>query len=398
MPKPLRLLHVVSTADPRSGGPIAALQARAAACRPLGVEIDIATLDPPTSPWLTTSETRVIALGREHSRWPFSTRLVPWLRRHARGYDAVLANGLWQQQTLAVWWALRRSAVPYFVFPHGMLDPWSRAQPLKFLKKELYWLALERRVLRDARAVLFTSEEERRLARRTFWPYCCREVVVPYGIRAPTGNRVAEVAAFRPMLGLAGGRRFLLFLGRLHPKKGCDLLLSAFRTVSARAPDLDLVLAGPDEIGWSARLRVMVEALGLAGRVHWPGMLVGDAKWGALRAAEALVLPSHQENFGLVVAEALACGTPVLLSRRVNIWREVVEDGAGLAAENDLAGTTDLLASWLTLDEARRDAMARQAAATFRERFDLTTTAPSYVRVLTELIGPGPRQAGDVKA
>jgi glycosyltransferase involved in cell wall biosynthesis len=148
------------------------------------------------------------------------------MRQHHKQFDAVIVHGIWQYSSFGVWRALAGTDTPYFVFPHGMLDPWfKRTYPLKHLKKLLYWPWAEYRVLRDAAAVLFTSEEERRLARESFALYRCREVVVNFGTAAPENLERAREVFFgtHPQL---RNRRFLLFLGRLHVKKGCDLLIN----------------------------------------------------------------------------------------------------------------------------------------------------------------------------
>lgn len=383
----LRLLHVTPTADSRSGGPIEALKQRARICRALGTQVDIVSLDPPGMPWLDEPGTPVLPLGTRASRFGYTPRLRPWLREHAPSYDAVIVEGLWQYQSLGTWSALRGTNVPYFVFAHGMLDPWSLgADRAKYLKKRLYWRLIEHRVLRDARAVLFTAEEERRLARAGLRPWQSNDIVVPFGTSSPPGDPQTQIEAFFNAVPGCRGRRFLLFLGRIHPKKGCDLLVDAFAQITASAPDLQLVIAGPDEIGWASELQARAAALGAASRIHWPGMLKGDVKWGGLRAAEALVLPSHQENFGMVVAEALACGTPALLSRRVNIFAEVVSDGAGWAEEDTLDGTRQLLETWISLPDRRRHAAATCALTSFSHRFDLSESTAFYLVTLQTLI------------
>jgi glycosyltransferase involved in cell wall biosynthesis len=153
--------------------------------------------------------------------------------------------------------------------------------------------------------VFFATEEERRLARQSFWPFRCRERVVAFGTKDLAGSADAQIAAFRALLPQLAGREFLLFLSRIHPKKGCDLLIRAFATAAAENKELHLVMAGPDSVGWKSRMMRIAEDLGVANQIQWPGMLRGDQKWEAFRAAEAFVLPSHQENFGFVVAEAM---------------------------------------------------------------------------------------------
>lgn len=273
------------------------------------------------------------------------------------------------------------------VFPHGMLDPWfKRSHPFKHMKKWLYWNWIERKLLRDAAAVLFTSEEERLLARTTFWRYRVREHVVGAGIAAPPPARDGrQRASFLSRFPHLAGTRNVIFLGRIHPKKGCDLLVQAFAMVAMENPDLHLVMAGPDSDGWSDELRRLASSLGVAERITWTGMLIDDYKWGALRSAEAFVLPSHQENFGIAVAEALACGVPVLISQRVNIWREVVEDGAGMAGEDTVEGTATLLRQWCALDEQARKIMGDAATECFGQRFAIDPTAQRLAELLENI-------------
>jgi glycosyltransferase involved in cell wall biosynthesis len=272
----------------------------------------------------------VHATGPSIGRYGYNTRFISWLKGNARNYDVVIINGLWQFTSFGAWRALRKSDTPYIVFPHGMLDPWfKRHYPLKHLKKWLYWPWGEYRVLRDARAVVFTCEEERVLARQSFWLYRVKERVVAYGTADPVLSD-SQRDSFLSRFPSLRGTRYLLFLGRIHRKKGCDLLLKAFANVWGQESDLRLVIAGPDSTRWLPQLQRLASNLGISDRVVWTGALAGDMKWGAFQGAEAFVLPSHQENFGIAVAEALACGLPVLVSDKVNIWREIAGDGAGL--------------------------------------------------------------------
>jgi glycosyltransferase involved in cell wall biosynthesis len=170
------------------------------------------------------------------------------------------------------------------------------------------------------------------------------------------------------------GRKYFLFLSRIHRKKGCDLLLEAFARV-ADQPDLDLVMAGPDEEGLQAVLEGKAQKLGISERVHWTGMLEGDVKWGALRSAEAFVLPSHQENFGVAVVEALACGVPVIISDKVNIWPEIAQDRAGIVKADTAEGTSEGMAAFLAMGPEERLTMIRNGIDCFRSRYEMKRSA-----------------------
>ncbi|MCI4679530.1 glycosyltransferase [Rhodoblastus acidophilus] len=407
----MKVLHVIATADPRSGGPIHGVIAGSEIWRRHGCERHVLTLDPPTAPWIGALPMNVIAVGmdgpmadwiRRHvpiSRYGYSPRLVRWLKKNAANYDAIIVNGLWNYASLGAWRALRGGGAPYVVFTHGMLDPWfNRAYPVKTLFKRLYWLLLEHRVLRDARGVMFTAEEERRLARNSFKPYVARDHVAGYGARRVEGDPEAQIAAFFATAPELRGRGFILFLSRIDEKKGVDLLIQAFARAVEDFPDVDIVIAGPDQSGLKARLAALARAMNIGARIHWPGMLSGDAKWGAFRAAKFFVLPSHQENFGIVVAEALSLGTPVLITDKVNIWREVEADGAGVVVSDDVDGVERGLRHLCGLSAAEREAMTRAARACFDARFDLDANALDFLALMKRLCAADNHaaQAGEI--
>jgi len=332
-------------------------------------------------------------------RYGYSPWLKSWLRAHAAEYDAIIVNGLWNYASLGAWRALRGSSVPYYVFTHGMLDPWfNLAYPCKAVFKSIFWRLLEHRVLRDAAGVMFTCEEERRLARGTFKPYLAREFVVGYGTRDVSGDANAQRHAFFAAAPRARGRKLALFLGRIHEKKGVDMLVAAFARHARAHPDADLVIAGPDQNGLQESLVRDATALGVADRIHWPGMLTGEAKWGAFRAAGFFVLPSHQENFGIVVAEALALRKPVLLTNKVNIWREVEADGAAIIVNDDREGVADGLLRMLEMTDDQRAAMGAAARRCFETRYDLETNALQLLDLIRGGLRDRPETASDDRA
>ncbi len=392
----MRYLQVISTLDPTRGGPADGVARLAEASMRQGHGAEIATLDPPTSTWAADLPCPVHRLGPTLlGTYGYSPGLVDWLRRNTPRFDAVIVNGLWQHIGLAVRTALRYSPTPYFVFTHGMLDPWFKRQyPAKHLKKLLYWPWAEYRVLRDARAVLFTCDDERLLARETFGLYRANEAVCPYGTPGPAGDPTAQREAFLRGFPHLRGKRLLLFLGRIHPKKGCDLLVDAFARLSPGHPDLHLAFTGPDPTNWKAALLAQARARG-ATEITFTGMQSGDAKWGAYRAADVFVLPSHQENFGIAVTEALASGVPVLISDKVNIWREIDSANAGFVADDSVAGTVTLLQRWLELDVVARQRMSHNAVRLFETRFHIDAAAKRLVEVLGM---PAPRNLSGAQA
>jgi glycosyltransferase involved in cell wall biosynthesis len=384
----LKILQMVQTLDPSGGGVAAAVLGLNRGLARRGHKINIVVLDDPSAPWLADVDLTVHSLGAGLTSYRYSPRLLAWLKKHGSDYDRVIVNGIWQYLSFAVWRRFARSPIPYFVFPHGMLDPWFKETfPLKHLKKWLYWPWADYRVLRDAAAVIFTSEEERLLARKSFWLYHVRERVSPLGVEPPAPSSTQAQERFFERYPQLRNMRTLLFLGRLHPKKGCDILIDAF--ANATDDSVSLVLAGPDQIGWQKDLEQQAECLGVKQRVVFPGMLQGEMKQAAIAVADAFVLPSHQENFGMAVVEALAAGLPALISNRINIWREVDQDRAGYIESDDFSGTTRLLQRWLAAPVSVRNDMRANARRCFEQRFQIDKAVDSLLEILNE--PPAPR-------
>lgn len=372
----------MQTLNPETGGVARAVTSLSKGLQQHGVQTEIVTLDKSDSPWLRDQSVAVHPLGQGLTSYRYSRALSSWLRENAGTFDCVVVHGIWQYHSFAVWLRFHKTTTPYFVFPHGMLDPWfKRTFPLKHLKKWLYWPWGDYRVLRDAAGVIFTSDEERLRARQSFWLYRAKEKISPLGIEEPRRDGPKARHLFLAKFPEIEKTRMLLFLGRVHPKKGCDLAIDALPR-RASEDQVTLVLAGPDQVGWTQELRERVARMDIAPRVTFAGMLEGPLKRGALENADAFILPSHHENFGMSVIEALSFGLPVLISDRVNIWREIVADHAGYVEPDDLAGTTRLIERWLHTSPDEQNLMRVNARNCFLRRFEINRAAASLLAIL----------------
>lgn len=381
----LRLLHLLRTLNPSRGGSVNAARQFSPAVVKLGHSVEVATLDAPDAPWLSNFPVPLHVLGPARGSYGYKGDVVSWLRQHANRYDAVIVEGLWQYHGLATWRALH-GRTPYFVFVHGMLDPWFRCNfPLKHAKKRLYWSVAEGRVLHDAAAVLFTSERERELAGESFGFRGSNTAITPLGIEDPGREDERQRIHFLSSFSELKGKRIVLYLGRVHPIKGCDLLIEAFASTLAHDSSWQLVIAGPEFANWSNVLQNKAATLGISGRITWTGMLEGDLKWGAYRAAEVFSLPSHSENFGFTIAEALACGLPVLITDKVNIWPDIAEAEAGFVDTDSVTGTANLLRRWELLDDAGKSQMRQRARECFVRRYTIEGAAAHFAATLGRL-------------
>jgi glycosyltransferase involved in cell wall biosynthesis len=389
----MRILHFIASIDSATGGPVEGLKQRCAIYQAGGYEVEVASLDSPE--FVQTSSdfpAKLVGLGPGTGTYAYSPHAVPWLKANVHRFDVVFVNGVWNYNTLAAHRALAGTDIPWAIFTHGMLDPYFKQRfPLKHVKKLMYWHTLLSKVFRDAYQVLFTSEEEKLLARQSFSRYNVHEAVVPYGTFGPSCDTAAASEEFLARWPDLRGKRLAICLGRIHPKKGTDLLIEAFAPTLAKDPAWHLVIAGPDRIGWQQELQALASKLNLNNRITWTGSLAGTLKWGAFSASEVFVLPSHQENFGIVVAEAMSCSLPVIVSNKVNIWREIVSFDAGLVGDDTMEGTKASLARWSALTSAEIEAFRTRSKRCFEEMFDFNRTSKLVLENVERLARATPR-------
>lgn len=339
------------------------------------------------------------ALGQAKSSWQYQEKLVGWLTLNYTEYDVMIVHGIWLYHSYAInkfIANLKRQHQKYpklFIMPHGMLDPWfqqDKTRRLKALRNDVYWYLIENSVINSANGLLFTCDQERDLARIPFPNYKPQnEFVVGLGIKAPPVFDQKMTDALVRKFPLLDGKPYVLFLSRVDYKKGVDLLVEAYRKILldyANSFDMLplLVIAGPGlDTNYGREILNSVNSdVRLASKVIFTGMITGDLKWGAIYTADAFILPSHQENFGIAVVEALACGKPVLISNQVNICQEIKSVGAGFVEEDTLEGTYKLFTSLLGLTLAEKEIMTKQAQVAYTRFFDVSVTAKKLIEVM----------------
>lgn len=475
LPAKLRILRVIASMNPASGGPCHGIRNSVNALKELGVLNEVVCCDAPDEIWIKKDPFPVHAVGPGKFGYAYTAKLQPWLEQNLPRFDAVIVHGLWQwpvQATIRAFKKLKSNPPPatrhplLFIMPHGMLDPWfqrDKSRRLKAIRNSIYWWLFERQSVNSADALFFTCEEELRLARTTFCGYRPkREINIGYGITEPPVFESQMREAFHAKCPELGNNRYLLFLGRIHPKKGVDLLIRAYaevlKTDKLKTPLPDLVIAGPGwDTSYGRQMRDLMDATNAdiakkhlfslttectetseekqitrmhslnerggvqkdfckpvclspafhrhsphaaenilasypenpenwklktenSPLIHSVNMLEGDAKWGAFHGCEAFVLPSHQENFGISVVEALACDKPVLISNQVNIWREIARDGAGLVEADSVEGTAHLLNRFL-VGEIKRG-VGECFSDCFRRHFEIREASRKLLEAL----------------
>jgi glycosyltransferase involved in cell wall biosynthesis len=358
----VKVLHVIPAVAARYGGPSEAALRTVRALEAAGVPSLLATTDADGRGRLPV---RIgVEVEHEGARTLFfqrlpgeslkpSPKLAAWVRAHVRGYDVVHVHSVFSHPSLAAGAAARAAGVPYVVRPLGQLDRWSLGQ--HGLRKRLFLTVAGRRLVTRAAAIHWTdpSERERAAGFAAERP----GFVVPLGVDERLFACGRATTTRKPVV---------LFLSRLHPKKNADRLVEAFLAAGPALAGWTLVIAGDGDPGYVASLRDIVSRSGGEGRVRFVGWLSGEEKERALGEASLFALPSRQENFGIVVAEAMAAGTPVLVSEEVALSAEVARSGAGWVVPARIDGLRATLVEALLSggELSRRGESARDLAKT----------------------------------
>ncbi|MGI4830214.1 MAG: glycosyltransferase [Janthinobacterium lividum] len=371
-----RWVSVVTHTDPRYGGLSTAVPRSGMAAMGTGlVDVSLAAFCVP--------EEHIAPPGYdgEHlSFWPAARG--PWLtssslrRRFStliRAFDGVHIHGLWEASTAMASRTARSTGRPYIVSAHGMLEPWALAN--KRLKKLLYAGLVERNVVAHAACLhaLTYAEAEQYRAFGARAPIA----VIPNAVAVPPDLSSRLFFSAYPQL---SGHRLVLFLGRLHPKKGLDLLAKAWSHISHSHPDAHLVLAGPDAEGTADRFGAVLEAAKLANTVTFTGMLDESMKWSALAAAECFVLPSFSEGLSMGVLEAMGAGVPVIVTRNCNM-PEVLDVDAGWVIAPDAAELQQALEAMLGAEPQENRAKGAHGARLITNRYNARHVAQQTAEV-----------------
>ena len=378
----MRIVHAIATLSATYGGPPKACLETARAVAALGHDVSVLTTDLGFPGRLDVPLDQPVDRGgvavRYHPAvrphfWGTSPTLARALREAIPHADVVHLHSLYFHHTMAAARLCTRFGVPYVLQPHGALDPYlfRRHRWRKRIAEAWFQNAATRR----AAAVQFTTEEEKSLAeRRTFG---ARGVVVPIGLNPGDYAELPPRGAFRDRHPVIGDRPIALFLGRLNFKKGIDVLVHAFADAIEAGLDAHLVLAGPDG-GDRARIESLVDERRLRSRTTLTGMVSGEEKLALLADSDLFALSSWTENFGIAVVEAMACGLPVAISDRVNLWRSVAEADAGWVAPVASETFRDVLLEALSDSKLRKE-KGRRGRALVTKRYAWPRIAPIQV-------------------
>jgi glycosyltransferase involved in cell wall biosynthesis len=362
----MKILHVIECFDRECGGPPPVVDGMCEALRQRGHEVTLfapKSADPYVMPDSVSYKLRLFDV--ESKPFAISLSMMRALR-DIKIFDLVHIHMVFRFPQAAAAHFARKFKVPYCIQPHGALVDYVYNNPKRRFSRHLYARTIEARNIAGSAAMIFTAKNELENAEKIgFIPP--RSFIIPVGVNAAGIERDVDGGPFLKKYGLEG-REVVLWMGRLTGKKALDVVVGAFKRISLVRPKAMLVLVGPDNEGLGPAVRRWVQEAGLESRVIFTGMLKGDEKRQAFRAASVFVFPSYAENFGVVMLEAMAAGCPLVISRGIDVWQEIQATGAALVVNSDAEEVADATCS--ILDDDARHARMGQAGREGIYRFD----------------------------
>ena len=387
----MKILFVIPALGSVYGGPSKSVVELAQAMGNLGVDVDLITtnangtqkLDVPLFTWIKKKSYRLQYFPYWAVRdYKISFSLTKWLFRHVRDYDLVHTNAIFSYPILPAYWACRRYQIPYIVTPRGMLEPW--ALSYKAWKKRFYYHLLEKPALDRAKVIQMLASTE--AARTKTLNLKSPLAIVPNGVHRQDFESLPNPELFWQQFPQTRHKNLILFLGRVDPKKGLDLLSTAFGTIYQQFPQTHLVVAGPDNIGFLPTAKQYFADNNCLEAVTFTGMLTGALKYAALTAADYYIAPSYSEGFSISVLEGMAAGLPCIITTGCN-FPEAAKANIAYVADVNVNSITEALRNCIA-DPQTASSMGQRARKFIFEHYTWDKIASNlfgiYQAILTQ--------------
>jgi len=388
----MKLLVIVPALGSVYGGPSKSVLELAQALGQQNICVDVVTtnangdtvVDVPLQQWIQKENYRVqyfpyLGIGD----YKLSASITRWLFQNVQTYDLVQTNAIFSVPNLSAYLACRRAAVPYVVIPRGMLEPW--ALSYKAWKKKIYYRLIEHPALQRASAIqmLATTEAQQIQPLHLKAPL----IISSNGIRRQDFEHAYDSTVFYQQFPTTKGKDIVLFLGRIDPKKGLDLLSTAWEQIVKDYSQVHLVIAGPDNTGFMPQVKQFFTEKGCLDAVTFTGILTGEMKYAALAAASYYVAPSYSEGFSMSVLEGMASGLPCIITTGCN-FPQAAEAKAAHVVDIEAAAIAQALSECLS-DPESAIAMGKRAKSFVLENYTWDSIARNLSSAYASLLMPG---------
>ena len=375
----VKLLRIISTLNPKYGGPSSAIIDNSLYLKSKGIKVDIITNDPKSSNFYKDNKLKVINIGSKYLPISFNPFLFFWILKNKGKYNNFVIHGIWELNTLIAKLLLKKN---YYVFTHGQLDPYFKSEKVNILKKKIYWFFIEKKNLINSKSLLLTSDNEKKLLNKTFVNTDgIKKTVVEYGIKKPKFDKKKLEKKFLLKFRFLKNKKFFLFLGRFHKKKGCEILLNSMEKILRNNKKIYLLMAGPSN-QYKTHLIKLSKELKIDKNIVWSDFLEEDLKWASIKKCEAMVLSSHGENFGISIIESLSMSRPVLITNKVNTASYIKKTKSGFVSNNTINSFYKILNNFLRLKNKSKEKMRKNAFNCYSKYFNLINSSNKFVSLL----------------
>lgn len=379
MKKKIKILRIISSLDPKNGGPSKTIIDGSLNLIKEGFDVNILTHDKKNSNFIKDKKIKVINKGPAFGNYRFNIKFFLWLFKNRFSYDIFIIHGIWEFNTLISRFLLKNN---YYVFSHGQLDPFFKSQKLKKIKKQIYWFLFERKNLLFSKSLLLTSKNEKKLLNNTFVnTKNIKKKIIPYGIQKPKFDKKKCLKIFYKKFPKLKNKKFFIYLGRFHKKKGCEILIKCVKKMVENNINMYVFLAGPDNKYKNSIIKLS-KKYNLSNHLIWSNIILDKMKWGAVSASEAMVLPSHGENFGVSLVESLSCSKPILITNKVNIYPEIHRFKAGLISNNNVNSFFNIIKKFYNLPKTKINEMKKNSYKCFQKNFNVATNTNNFGKFL----------------
>lgn len=367
--KKIKILRIIPTLDPSFGGPSKVILDSSNELKNKNFETHILTCDQ-NKKKKTKQQIKIFDMGPSllGTYW-LSFKLFFWLKENRKNYDIFLIHGIWQFITLSARLLLKGR---YYVFLHGQLDPFFSLNFFKLVKKKIYWNFIEKKNLFYSNSILLTSEGEKKNLYKTFVKLNgIKKNVINYGLIKPRVDLKSSRKKFYNNYKFLKNKKFYLFLGRFHEKKGCEIIIKTINKLKDKFEDKVLLVGPIKNSSYEKKLKNLISKYNLKNKIYISDALYDDLKWTAMHESKAMILPSHGENFGVSLVESLSMSRPVITTNKVNIYKKIKTYNAGLISKDNLSDFSNKFKDFMNLNIHELQKMRENSLKCFNDNFNL---------------------------